>query len=112
MAGIANTDALVGHDSHTHAAAKAARDYNSGTHPTGTSAWFLPSAGQWDKMATAAGSYANLITNAGLQGGDFSAYWSSTENDAEHAWFFFPKYGGWNINNKGGGNLVRACLAF
>ena len=112
MAGIANTDALVGHDSHTHAAAKAAREYNSGTHPAGTSAWFLPSAGQWDKMATAAGSYANLITNAGLQGGDLSAYWSSTENDAEHAWFFFPKYGGWNINIKDGGNLVRACLAF
>ncbi|UKK51467.1 hypothetical protein L6472_02425 [Prevotella sp. E13-17] len=112
LAGIANTDALVGHDSHTHAAAKAARDYNSGTHPTGTSAWFLPSAGQWDKMATAAGSYANLKTNAGLQGGKFSAYWSSTECDTEHAWFFFPEYGAWNLNNKGGGNLVRACLAF
>ncbi len=112
LAGIANTDALVGHDSHTHAAAKAARDYNSGTHPAGTSAWFLPSAGQWDKMATAAGSYANLITNAGLQGDEFSAYWSSTECDAEHAWFFIPKFGGWNLNNKDGGNLVRACLAF
>jgi hypothetical protein len=112
LAGIANTDALVNHTGHTHDAASAARGYNSGTHPAGTSAWFLPSAGQWNKMATAAGSYANLKSNAGLKGGDFSAYWSSTECDAEHAWFFFPEYGGWNLNNKGGGNLVRACLAF
>ena len=112
LAGIANTDALVNHTGHTHDAASAARDYNSGTHPAGTSAWFLPSAGQWNKMATAAGNYANLKTNAGLKGGDSSAYWSSTECDAEHAWFFFPEFGGWNLNNKGGGNLVRACLAF
>ena len=64
LAGIANTDALVGHV-HTHDAASAARGYNSGTHPTGTSAWFLPSAGQWHKMA--AGDYkANLQTNAGM----------------------------------------------
>ena len=65
MAGIANTDALCSHATHTHAAAKAARDY-SVTRPAGTSAWFLPSAGQWDKMATAAGGYADLKTNADL----------------------------------------------
>lgn len=118
LAGIANTDALVNNTGHNHAAAKAARQFKyvstagEGDHPTGTSEWFLPSAGQWDKMATAAGGYANLKTNAGLQGGDFSTYWSSTECDADHAWFFFPEYGAWNLNIKGGGNLVRACLAF
>lgn len=114
MAGIANTDALVNNTGHNHAAANAAREYNSSTHPTDTSDWFLPSAGQWDKMATAAGGYANLKTNAGLQGGNSSTYWSSTEYDAEHAWFFFPEFGGWNANNKASGTdfYVRACLAF
>ena len=105
MAGIANTDALVGHDSHTHAAANAARNYNSGTHPTGTSAWFLPSAGQWDKMATAASGYNNL----GLQS---YFYWSSSENYADDAWLFYSDYGDWQDYGKGSRYLVRACLAF
>ena len=110
LAGIANTDALVGHAVHTHAAASAARGYNGGTLPTGTSAWFLPSAGQWDKMATAAGSYANLKTNAGLQ--ELASYWSSTEYDANRAWFFDYSVVGWLIDNKDNEYLVRACLAF
>ena len=106
MAGLANTDALVGHGSHTHAAANAARNYNSGTHPTGTSAWFLPSAGQWDKMATAASGYNNL----GLQS---SYYWSSSERDASNAWRFNSDNGSWNYSSKDFGPvLVRACLAF
>ena len=80
MAGMANTNALVNHATHYthHDAANAARDY-SVTRPAGTSAWFLPSAGQWDKMATAAGGYANLQTNAGLQS---IWYWSSSEGNA------------------------------
>ena len=105
MAGLANTDALVGHDSHTHAAANAARNYNSGTHPTGTSAWFLPSAGQWDKMATAASGYNNL----GLQS---STYWSSSELDAYSAWVFGSGYGYWGSRYKDDNYLVRSCLAF
>ena len=105
MAGLANTDALVGHDSHTHAAANAARNYNSGTHPTGTSAWFLPSAGQWDKMATAASGYNNL----GLQS---YYYWSSSELNALGAWLFYSDNGYWNGSGKGFDYLVRACLAF
>ena len=106
MAGLANTDALVGHGSHTHAAANAARNYNSGTHPTGTSAWFLPSAGQWDKMATAASGYNNL----GLQSDYY--YWSSSESRADYAWSFNPDNGKWILNDKYYGFLVRACLAF
>lgn len=105
MAGIANTDVLVGHGSHTHAAANAARNYNSGTHPTGTSAWFLPSAGQWDKMATAASGYNNL----GLQS---YVYWSSSERGANYAWGYDSGNGNWGCGNKDIAYLVRACLAF
>lgn len=107
MAGIANTDALIAHGTHTHAAATAARNYNSGTHPIGTSAWFLPSAGQWDKMITAAGGYATLVTRAGLQS-DF--YYSSTETNALRAWYL--NMGSWSDNVKIVANNVRSALAF
>ena len=111
LAGIANTDALVNNApaGHTHAAASEARNYNSGTHPTGTSAWFLPSAGQWDKMATAAGGYGTLKTNAGLQS---NFYWSSSERSASHAWNFYSGNGSWSYVYKSYDRLVRACLAF
>ena len=108
MAGIANTDALVNNTDHTHAAASAARGYNSGTHPTGTSAWFLPSAGQWNKMA--ADDYATLKTNASLQD---VRYWSSTEYGAVQAWGFYSVNGNWGYYNKVQvARQVRACLAF
>ena len=111
LAGIDNTDALVSHTGHTHDAASAARGYNSGAHPTGTSVWFLPSAGQWDKMATAAGSYKNLKTNAGLKS---SYYWSSTESGADSSWYFCSDDGCWYeaVKNDNNYRYVRACLAF
>ena len=109
MAGIVNTDYLINNapTGHTHNAASAARNYNSGTHPTGTSAWFLPSAGQWDKMATAAGGYGNL----GLQSG-YYYYWSSSELSANEAWLFSASSGYLLNVRKDHGDLVRACLAF
>lgn len=112
MAGIANTDALVGHGSHTHAAANAARNYNSGTHPTGTSAWFLPSAGQWDKMMTAASSHIHLARlYAGLD--ETHGYWSSSEKDGSNAWDFYFGQNAWVQEYKyHSSTLVRACLAF
>ena len=115
MAGLANTDALVNQTSHTHAAATVARNYQYadgvivGAHPKGTSDWFLPSAGQWHKMVTAAGGYANLTTNAGLQS---YFYWSSSEYNADGAWIFFGGFGGWSGAYKDSGYLVRASLAF
>lgn len=107
LAGIDNTDNLIDHapDGHTHAAASAARGYNGGTHPDGTSAWFLPSAGQWDKMATKAGGYDKL----GLQS-DY--YWSSTESNACYAWNFDSSDAYWDDDYKDGDGLVRSCLAF
>ena len=110
MTGIAYTDALVAPGSHTHAAANAARNYNNGTHPTGTSAWFLPSAGQWDKMIDAAGGYAALRTNAGLQE---NRYWSSTECDTKYSWNYNFGMVSWSFDIKDqSSRYVRACLAF
>ena len=114
MAGLANTDALVYHSSHTHAAATAARNYQyadgvaEGVHPLVTSDWFLPSAGQWYKMATAAGGSATLTTNAGLQS---DRYWSSSEVNALVAWYFGAG-GYWGRIYKDYDYLVRPCLAF
>ena len=107
MAGIDNTDALVNNTGHFHSAASAARGYNSGTHPTGTSAWFLPSAGQWDKMIGATGLG---LSNLGLQSG---YYWSSTEGIASGAWNFNSNDGQWSNDGKNYyADQVRACLAF
>ena len=116
LAGIANTDALVNHTSHTHAAASAAKHFkyvstaDEGAHPTGTSAWFLPSAGQWDKMI---GSTGLGLSNLDLQGMPMTEYWSSTESNAStrDAWCFNKK-GIWNGSQKGNDSQVRACLAF
>jgi len=107
MSGIANTDILVS-DGHDHDAASAARNYNGGTHPAGTSEWFLPSAGQWQKMITAAGSYANLVSNANLKS-ENDPYWSSTEKGNGSAWTY--AYGKWDYYG-GTSFYVRACLAF
>lgn len=107
MSGIANTDILVS-DGHDHDAASAARNYNGGTLPAGTSEWFLPSAGQWQKMITAAGSYANLVSNANLKS-ENDPYWSSTEKGNGSAWTY--AYGKWDYYG-GTSFYVRACLAF
>ena len=116
MAGIANTDYLIDHApaGHTHAAASAARNW-SATHPAGTSAWFLPSAGQWDKMANAAGGYGltNLKTTAnGYTGLKSDFYWSSSEGGGGNAWFFYSGIGDLLDGGKVIDCLVRACLAF
>ena len=121
MAGIANTNALVSTSPHSHAysysyygdnAATLARNYKSGTHPTGTSDWFLPSLGQWYKMITATSGYENLRTNASLQSDN---YWSSTEHSAGKAWgFMFSS--GYLLNkdkfSPASGCYVRSALAF
>ena len=110
MAGIANTDAIV-KDGHNHAAASSARNYNSGTHPDGTSEWFLPSAGQWNKMITTAGGGAELRTKAGLAS---DGYWSSTESSlvAHRAWYYNFSSNNWYNGAKTDEKHVRACLAF
>ena len=111
IAGIANTDYLIDHapDGHTHAAASAARNFNE-TCPTNTSGWFLPSAGQWMKMITAAGGFANLRTNAGLQS---DGYWSSTEFTYNYAWYFYFKDQGTRTHYyKTNEAYIRSAVAF
>ena len=129
MAGIANTNALVSHGSHTHAAASAARNYNSGTHPEGTSAWFLPSAGQWDKMINACknvlgtnNNFKDLRDGFTSRGGtDLQEvfYWSSTEgievlegNSYVKPVRYYFYNGNINCGFKYQAHYVRACLAF
>ena len=110
MAGIANTDSLYSHAGHTHAAANAARDY-SVTRPAGTSAWFLPSVGQWNNMITAAGGHNNLKTNAGLN--IDNAYWLSSEGNAQKAWYSYLGDGSWTKSTKDSNSFrIRAYLAF
>lgn len=120
MAGIANTDALVAHLGHNHPAAVAAKGYkyaesaDAGAHPVGTSGWFLPSVGQWDKMATAVGGY-DILRSTYLSNMTYQI-WSSTQCNAATAWrYVFNNSPMWNTDAKtdNGDNLsVRACFAF
>ena len=77
--GISMTDELVNHESHTHWAARTARNYNAASYqygggnsyysnsadryslplPKGTSKWFLPSLGQWQLIVWGLTSKAN-----------------------------------------------------
>lgn len=126
MAGIANTDALVGTTPHNHGdnAAKAAREFkykdgvDAGAHPIGTSDWFLPSAGQWQKMIDAAGTieafrggFSGITGASDLQ--SYGYYKLSTEYDATKSWvFYFGSSGNWQNSPKTNTARVRACLAF
>ena len=119
MAGIANTDYLIDHaGGHTHSAATAARQFkyvstaDAGAHPTGTTKWFLPSAGQWKKMIDAYG-LTNLKTDAGdYIGMSSGTYYLSTENTASLAWGFRFSDSYWLKITKNIGRKVRSCLAF
>ena len=134
--GLTATAQLVADDSHTHAAATAARNYcydvsaSAGAHPTGTSTWFLPSLGQWNIMLKAmtgsgvdlssssnatyqAANVSPLITAAGGTALSAAHYWSSTEKSATDAWDVTFQNGRSNGADKDTGtHNVRAVLAF
>lgn len=129
MAGIDNTDDLVGHGSHTHAAAKAARDFQYiasvavGTHPDGTSAWFLPSAGQLVKMIDACknvlgnnNSYEDLRDAFSSRGGtnlQSDSYWLSTEHGSNFAWVYkFDTGEGATARKDYYNDAIRPAIAF
>lgn len=125
MSGIANTDYLISHDpdGHGHAAANSARNYNGGTHPRGTSVWFLPSAGQWDKMVNACknvlgteNNYKDLRDGFSTRGGTNMLkdhYRTSTENTVSRAFRFdFSSGNNGNIDYKYLNSWVRPAFAF
>ena len=109
---------------------KYASDVEAGTHPAGTSAWFLPSAGQWKKMIDVAGlpdlvggdHYNELRDMMGLHSEDNTVYWTSTERIHNNgrcydAWYFDFTYNGafsYDYKERGGyrQNYVRSALAF
>lgn len=130
--GIASTNTLTS-DGHTHYAAQTASSYST-ARPSGTSAWFLPSMGQWNLivqgLATKAGSTVitdltttgnstykasnlnTVITAAGGTGFRSSNYWSSTEYETDRAWVMFFYYGRAGYYEKTGNYYVRSVLAF
>lgn len=118
MAGIANTDYLIDHaGTHTHSAATAARHFkyvstaDAGAHPTGTTEWFLPSAGQWQKMIDAYG-LTKLMTDAGDYKGMSGDYYSSTERGVSLAWGIQSDGSSLSIMKTVVPTNVRSCLAF
>ena len=108
MDGLANTTALVAHATHEHGAAHVAANYNV-ARPEGASAWFLPSAGQWDRMVTAAGGYESLESELGLAS-DY--YWSSSERNFYNAWAISFASQTWGNYTKTNTRRVRACFEF
>ena len=118
MAGLANTNTLLEHVSleyHKHEAATLARNHTGGTHPTGTSEWFLPSVGQWEKMFAAAGGFAALrngFESVGGQNMNIDLYWSSTAIDSSHAWTYGLEDGKLYQQQKAWPHSVRPVIAF
>ena len=131
--GIASTNTLTS-DGHTHAAAQAASSYST-ARPSGTSAWFLPSMGQWNLIVQGlatkkAGSTVStdltrssnstytasnlntVITAAGGTGFQSSHYWSSTEYGTLYAWDMYFLSGYADYYYKTNIRYVRAVFAF
>ena len=113
----------VTHNSDTYPAFKAAIANNDIAAPTSCSSWFLASGYQWKKMIDACknvlgtqnnyldlkGGFSGITGASNLQSSD---YWSSTEYDSSHAWYYGFSNGVCNHVGKDFNDRVRACLAF
>ena len=133
-AGISATTTLAASAEHQAATAAASYSYgygiSGGSHPDGTSQWFLPTMGQWNLMVKAmtekaadltqsdndnykAAAFNEKITVAGGTGvASTGLYWSSTESSASNAWYMSFKDGKTNSHSKTYTDYVRAVLAF
>jgi len=134
--GLSKTNSLVATSgtcaSHTHAAADAARTFST-ARPSGVSAWFLPSLGQWnlmakDLVAQGGGKAADFIRNYNqnmdgtavskvilLAGGTglSQGYLSSSEYDTEAVWYVYFNYGAvYSTSKSSSAYKVRPCFAF
>ena len=133
MNGIQNTQVLAENQSHAHNAAVQAISNNGVAAPSGTSGWFLPSAGQWNKLMVGllggdglsesensqytASSFNAKFTEVGLTGSGLHSgsskdyYWWSTEANKLYTWSFYYR-GKMVLQNKTDNRYVRAILAF
>lgn len=136
--GLTATSQLISDDQHSHAAAAMAANYkydtdaDAGSHPRGTSQWFLPSVGQWNLMAKSMTGYSEDLTSSenshyyasvfnpyitaaggtGLLGGSNQLYWSSTESSNKNAWYMSFEKGKTQANDKTTNYYVRPIIAF
>ena len=107
--GLSNSNAIVAQPGHTTSAAKLCLDLVSG----GFSDWYLPSSSELNMLLNANFNVnKTLSTTAGAAEMARSYYWSSTEGNANYAWYFNFANGGTNYNVKGGTYYVRAVRAF
>lgn len=111
MCGYSYTNTLQGYGSSAHPAAYAAWNY-SATIPSGGSTpahWFMPTKAQLSAIMSALGGYSTFKTTVGWSS---ATYWTSTENDAHYAWYYFDN--GWftYTYSKNYSYYVRACFAY
>jgi len=123
--GYANQKILEERGINKYPAAKGCKDYGTGSGskfaaPTGSSGWFLPSAGQlkhlYDNKDNISGQMDKCRnwseeSNIGWFSTDWY-YWSSSENSEYSAWDVNFEYGGTGTNRKYRTDAVRAVLAF
>ncbi len=111
------------HNSDTYPAFKYAIANNGTIKPTNCSAWFLPTAYQWNQMINACmnvlgtkNSYEDLRDGfSGVGGTNLRSgrYWSSTEYDSSAWIYFFIDDKTWGLGDKYHGlYYVRSALAF
>lgn len=110
------------HNTDTYPAFKAAIANNGIAQPTNCSAWFLPTAYQWNQMIDACknvlgtkNSYEDLRDGFNSVGGtnmELREYWSSTEDGINTVWNYRFNLGYWALKAKDSYSYVRSALAF
>jgi hypothetical protein len=99
--GVGSTNTSIAYATCTTGAIQAASDYAGGSKTD----WFLPSIGEAMLMNT-------NLRQAGVGGFVASSYWSSSENDANNAWYQFFDSGYQYSFSKASANYVRPVRAF
>lgn len=98
--GQANTNAIIAQAGFTDGAAKVCTDYTNGVY----SDWYLPSIDEFEKI---------FISNVAPELYDLgNQYWTSSEDDAENAWYFDCSIEGALSVPKSSGGYVRCARSF
>ena len=101
------------HNTSEYLAFLAAIANNGTTSPAGCSSWFLASCYQWTKILNANGISKLLTTANGFEGmGSACHYWTSSERDADGAWYYSFPDACFASDSKSYKFQVRSCLAF